>query len=106
MTHGTRRAGGAALALALLLGVGAPALAGGASRLSGTVNINTASVDQLQLLPGIGVARARELVELREVQGRFERIDDLLAVKGIGSASLEQLRPFLTLQGKTTAKLE
>ena len=106
MTHGTRRAGAAALALALLLTTGAPALAGGTNRLSGTVNINTATSDQLQLLPGIEEARAQELVELRELHGRFERIDELLAVKGIGGASLEQLRPFVTLQGKTTAKLE
>lgn len=106
MTHGTRRAGTAALALALLLVVGAPALAGGASRLAGTVNINTATPDQLQLLPGIGEARALALVELRELHGRFERIDDLLAVKGLGGASLERLRPYVTLQGKTTAKLE
>ena len=92
--------------MTLLLGVGGPALAGGAARLSGTVNINTATAEQLQLLPGIGEARARALVEQRERHGRFQRIDDLLAVQGIGGAGLEELRPYVTLQGATTAKLE
>ena len=105
MIHGTRRAGAVALALALLA-VAVPALGGGDTRLSGTVNINTATSAPLQLLPGIGESRARALVELREVKGRFQRVDDLLAVKGIGGSSLEKLRPYVTLQGKTTAKRE
>ncbi|NRA08408.1 MAG: helix-hairpin-helix domain-containing protein [Myxococcales bacterium] len=103
MTHGTRRAGATALALALLLG-GVSALGGEAFRLAGTVNINTATPDQLELLPGIGSARARAVVELRELRGRFEQVDDLLAVQGIGATGLEELRAYVTLQGKTTAK--
>jgi len=106
MIHGTRRASAVALALTLLLGVAGPALAGGNARLSGTVNVNTATAEQLQMLPGIGETRAQALLEQRERQGRFQRIDDLLAVKGIGGASLEALRPYVTLQGATTAKLE
>ena len=76
MTHGTRRAGATALALALLLGVSA--LGGETSRLSGTVNINSATPDQLELLPGIGSARARAIVALRELRGHFEEVDELL----------------------------
>jgi len=102
MTHGTRRASAMVLALTLLLGVSA--LGGEASRLSGTVNLNTATPDQLEILPGIGTARARAIVELRELRGRFEQVDELLAVKGIGDRGLEALRAYVTLQGKTTAK--
>ena len=102
MTHGTRRAGATALALALLLSVAAGG--GETSRLSGTVNINTATPDQLELLPGIGSVRARAIVALRERRGHFEGVDDLLAIKGIGATGLEALRAYVTLQGPSTAK--
>jgi competence protein ComEA len=70
------------------------------------VNVNTASVEELQLLPGIGEARAQALVELRELRGGFKSLDELKQVKGIGDTSLERLRPFVRLQGKTTATVE
>jgi competence protein ComEA len=104
-----------ALALGLSLAAGAavsPALAAkpaastapaGAS-LSGVVNVNTATPDQLQLLPGVGQARAGAIVEFRKQQGGFKQVEDLLAVKGIGESMLERLRPFVTVTGKTTAR--
>jgi competence protein ComEA len=70
------------------------------------VNVNTASVEELQLLPGIGEARARALVELRKRRGGFKSLDELKEVKGIGDASLERMRPYLRLQGRTTARIE
>jgi competence protein ComEA len=91
-------------ALGLLL-AGLPAAAEDA-RLTGVVNINTASVEELQLLPGIGEARARAVVALREKRGGFKRVDELLDVKGIGEPSLARLRPHLAVEGKTTARLE
>ena len=109
MTRGTRIAGARALAALVALGLAlaaAPVQAGGGSQLSGTVNVNTATVEELQLLPGIGAARARAVVDERKRRGGFDRIDDLLDVKGIGETSLEQLRPHVTLEGKTTAQLE
>lgn len=100
-----RRAGrmwGALLAcsLALLL-VASGAHAAGT--LSGVVNVNTASAQELQLLPGVGEARARAIVTAREARGGFRRVEDLVEVKGIGDAMLERLRPFLVVSGKTTA---
>jgi competence protein ComEA len=96
---------GAAVALAGLLALaGAPVFAEG--QLNGVVNVNTASVEELEMLPGIGASRARALIEAREANGGFKSLDDLLAVKGIGEASLAKLRPHLTLEGKTTARLE
>lgn len=96
------RAAACALALALVL-ASAPALAGGEPPLNGTVNVNTATAEQLQLLPGIGDARARAVIEARKRRGGFEQVEDLLEVKGIGEASLEQLRPYVTVEGRTTA---
>ena len=44
------------------------------------------------------------MIEARKQRGGFKRVEDLLEVKGIGEVSLEQLRPYVTTQGKTTAK--
>ena len=72
--------------------------------LSGVVNVNTATPDQLQLLPGVGQARAGAIVAFRKDQGGFKNVEDLLAVKGIGESMLERMRPFVTVTGKTTAR--
>lgn len=72
--------------------------------LSGVVNVNTATPDQLQLLPGVGASRAEAIVAHRKQQGGFEKVEDLLAVKGIGESMLEKMRPFVTVTGKTTAR--
>jgi len=106
-TEGTHRRGGAGALVALLYMLAALtfALPGSAAEsLRGTVNINTATVEQLSMLPGIGEGRAKAVVEARKRSGGFKRVEDLLEVKGIGEMSLEKLRPFLTLDGKTTAK--
>jgi len=96
---------GAALALAILLcTAGAPAFA--EEKISGVVNVNTASAAELEMLPGVGASRAKAVIEAREAKGGFKSLDDLLAVKGIGEASLAKLRPHLTLEGKTTVKSE
>ena len=104
MTYGKNARKGAGLALAVMLGLALayPGLA--AEGLRGTVNINTATVEQLEMLPGIGESRAREVVAARKKSGGFKRVEDLLEVKGIGESSLEKLRPYLTLTGKTTAR--
>ena len=96
---------GAALVLAALLcTAGTPAFAEG--KISGVVNVNTASAAELEMLPGVGASRAKAVIEAREAKGGFKSLDDLLAVKGIGEASLAKLRPHLTLEGKTTVKAE
>ena len=95
----------AALALSTLLVTAAvPAWAEG--KVTGVVNVNTASAAELEMLPGIGASRAKAVIEAREAKGGFKSLDDLLAVKGIGEASLAKLRPHLTLEGKTTVKSE
>jgi len=72
----------------------------------GVVNINTASAEELQLLPGVGPVRARAILAERKKRTRFTRIEDLADVKGIGDSMLDTLRPHLILVGPTTARQE
>ena len=61
------------------------------------INLNTATIAQLETLPGIGPNTAKSIVEFRERSGPFQRIEDLLAIKGISKARLEKLRPYVTV---------
>lgn len=61
------------------------------------LDLNLATSAQLQELPGIGQALAQRVIDRREAKGRFQTVDDLLEVKGIGSKRLKQLRPLLTI---------
>lgn len=89
----------AAAALALVLALAAlPAYAAP----GGTVNVNTATVDQLQLLPRIGPAVAQRIVEHREKNGAFKSLEDLMLVRGIGESIFEQIKPYVALSGATT----
>jgi competence protein ComEA len=106
MSHVLRPLRALALALVAALVAAASAPAADAPRLVGVVNVNTATVEELQLLPGIGETRARAIVAAREQRGGFKSVDELVAVKGIGEASLARLRPFLRVEGKTTARIE
>lgn len=68
---------------------------------TGVVNINTATAQQLQLLPGIGPTRAQAIIAHRE-RHPFRRPEDLLAVRGIGRTTFNRLRPYIVVQGETT----
>ena len=59
------------------------------------LNINTASVEELQTLPNIGVQMAQRIVNYREQHGKFASMEALQNVKGIGAKALEKLRPFV-----------
>lgn len=60
-----------------------------------TLDLNHASAQELDALPGIGPVLARRIVERRERQGAFRHVDELLSVPGIGPRLLERLRPWL-----------
>lgn len=70
----------------------------------GAVNVNTASSEQLQLLPGVGPALAERIIAFREANGPFEKPDELVAVRGIGEKSLAKLRPYVITDGTTDLK--
>jgi competence protein ComEA len=61
------------------------------------VNINTASADELDTLPGVGPATAEAIIAYREQSGPFTSVDQLLDVRGIGDAKLAQLRDLVTI---------
>lgn len=62
-----------------------------------TININTATLEKLILLPGIGKSKAAAIIQFREDFGPFEDIEDLLEVKGIGQKMLTRLEGKITL---------
>jgi competence ComEA-like helix-hairpin-helix protein len=59
------------------------------------VDINTAPIDSLELVPFIGATLAQRIVDYRARHGRFGSVDDLVKVYGIGPKSLNKLRPYL-----------
>jgi len=63
----------------------------------GKVNINTAGLEELQRLPGVGPTTAERILEYRREHGKFESVDELDEVKGIGPKKLEKLKPFVSL---------
>ncbi|WP_367726725.1 ComEA family DNA-binding protein [Microbacterium sp. LMI1-1-1.1] len=71
---------------------GAAAAAGGGAAATGTIDLNTATADQLDTLPRIGPAIAERIISWREENGRFRSVDDLLSVPGIGEKMLAGLR--------------
>ena len=93
------------LAVALLLYASGPAATAHAQSASavGVVNVNSGSVEELMLLPGIGRAKAQAIAAYRTANGPFESVEQLREVKGIGDRALERLRKFVVLEGDTTA---
>jgi competence protein ComEA len=65
--------------------------------LAASVNINTASHDELVALSGIGPAKAQAIIDYRKAHGPFKSVDDLKNVKGIGAKRLEKLRSELSV---------
>ena len=94
----------ASLVVALLMAAATAAVAGSAASAQGVVNVNTATAEQLQLLPRIGPALAERIIAFREANGQFKKAEELVAVKGIGEKSLENLRPYIVITGETTLK--
>jgi competence protein ComEA len=90
----------------LVLGLAVAAQAGQTSRgaapaakasASAPVNLNTATVAQLETLPGIGKSTAERILEYREKSGGFKKIEDLMNVRGIGEKSFLKLKPLITV---------
>jgi competence protein ComEA len=87
--------------LALLASLALPAWA---QEKQGVVNVNTASVQELQLLPRVGPALAKRIVEFREKNGPFKSTQELMRVSGIGEKTFALLSPYVSTSGATTLK--
>ena len=62
-----------------------------------TLNLNSATLPQLEALPGIGRSTAERIIEYRQKNGGFKRIEDLMNVRGIGEKSFLKLKPLITV---------
>jgi competence protein ComEA len=67
------------------------------------LNINTATQAQFEALPGLGAKVAERIIEYRQKNGNFKKVEDLMNVKGIGEKSFLKLKPLLAVQQKTDA---
>lgn len=76
------------------------------SDLAGVVNVNTANAAELQLLPGIGPARAQAILAYRKKASGFRNVDKLIQIDGIGERALSKIRRHCTTEGKTTPRLK
>ena len=61
------------------------------------VDLNTAQLDALTGLPGIGEAKAQAILDYRREHGPFRRVEDIMQIKGIGEGIFQQLEPYITL---------
>ncbi|PKO87655.1 MAG: competence protein ComE [Betaproteobacteria bacterium HGW-Betaproteobacteria-12] len=68
------------------------------------VNINTATVDELDAVKGIGPSKAKAIVDYRDKNGPFKSVDDLKAIKGFGDKNLAKLRADLSVGDAAAAK--
>lgn len=75
----------------------APGVSAGVPAAGAKVNLNSATAEQLDTLPGVGPVTAQAILGWRQTNGRFGSVDDLLDVKGIGEATLAELRDLVVV---------
>lgn len=91
--------------VALMAGLTAPGFAqtGGqrppaaAEKVTAPVNLNTAGATELQTLPGVGAAVAGRILEYRQKNGGFKKVEELMNVRGIGEKTFLKLKPMITV---------
>jgi competence protein ComEA len=77
--------------------VNVPAFGGESHAIGGRININTATLEELDSLPGIGLTTAQNILDYRRQYGAFQSIEELLDVPGIGQTTYESIRDLVTV---------
>ncbi len=62
------------------------------------ININTANISTLTKISGIGIKTAQKIIEFRNLNGRFNSVDELLKIKGIGKVKLSRIKKYITTE--------
>jgi competence protein ComEA len=88
---------GLAFAMAALLALSGTAMAAGKPAPTAKVNINTATVEQLTTLPGVGPKLAARIVEYRQKSGTFRSTQELMNVKGVGEKNFAKIEAWLSV---------
>lgn len=124
MVSGRERLAGAILLITLAIGIGSKLLIRTRGSGSGAetdnerlteqvrraattfrrIDINTALLDELRALPGIGPKKAQAIVSWREQRGPFENVEQLMSVKGIGEKTLASIRVYVYVKDRSPRK--
>ena len=74
------------------------------SAVASPINLNTATAAQLEKLPGIGARTAQLIVEHRQKNGGFKKVEELMNIKGIGEKAFLKLKPMVTVAAEKTER--
>lgn len=66
-------------------------------QIEGKININTATLEELDKLPGIGAVKAQSIIDYRKEHGKFTSIEDIMNIKGIGEKTFDNIKAFITV---------
>ena len=91
-----------AIAFLLVLVSAIASLPAAAAETKKVVNINSADVSQLAMLPRVGPSVAERIVDYRKENGPFKKPEDLMLVQGIGEKTFQLLKPYLAISGEST----
>lgn len=73
-------------------------------KLAGVLNLNTATAEQLKMLPRVGPKVARRILAYRAKAKKFSKIEEIMKVKGIGRKTFKKMKAHLTVEAKTTIR--
>jgi len=62
------------------------------------INLNQATSEELEVIPGLGPILSQKIIEYRKAKGSFRKLEDLMQVSGIGPKKFEQIKDYLTLE--------